>query len=388
MKKMFRILFAVLTFGYFSQVLAEAATLTGTPPTVTVTRIGSITDSAILNPINSEIETELINAFNLAVIEANESLSIFQNQDDLAKGFANANAYASRAATHQGYQDYSHFAVTTGIMVGVQTPSIDPDYYDDLEDKVKEDGDLYAGVGVGLAMINVGINANFIYPGLYLSFKFGKLPESINEIDDFQTKSTLLGLGLNYTWKKSKDYFMGLIRWRGISLGTGLLYNKTEVDLTVNMEPIIEEIPDYDLSAYGLNDITGVSVELTPSFVMGVHAKTISIPFDATTSVRLLWVLNLNLGAGVDIDMGTSDIILEAAGDVHANVPENADVEMSNIPGSVIIDGSTRDAKPSFVRPRVTTGVGINILPIKIDIPITWYLTSGFAVGITAGIVW
>jgi hypothetical protein len=32
--------------------------------------------------------------------------------------------------------------------------------------------------------------------------------------------------------------------------------------------------------------------------------------------------------------------------------------------------------------------LGFNFGPVKIDIPVTYYLASGFAVGLTAGFVW
>lgn len=74
---------------------ADAATITGTAPT---TGIGTL-------------DTALQNAFNAALADANSNsaLSKFSDQTDLARGFANANAYSSHAGTIQGYQNYDLF---------------------------------------------------------------------------------------------------------------------------------------------------------------------------------------------------------------------------------------------------------------------------------------
>ncbi|MBN2400916.1 MAG: hypothetical protein JXN64_00810, partial [Spirochaetes bacterium] len=141
-------------------------------------------------PVTGDAGLNAVLASQFAVImdEAFDELVKFSNQPDLAKGFANANAYTAQAATHQGYQDYSLFAVTTGIMVAAQLPSSNKDYYDDLDEKIKDDGDLYAGVSAGLSIINFGLNAGFLYPGLYLNAKFGYFSND-SLVDNLSTKS-------------------------------------------------------------------------------------------------------------------------------------------------------------------------------------------------------
>lgn len=66
---------------------ADAATITGTAPTT-----GGVIPA---------LDTALQNAFDAACAEAstNSALSKFNNQTDLARGFANANAYSSHAGT-------------------------------------------------------------------------------------------------------------------------------------------------------------------------------------------------------------------------------------------------------------------------------------------------
>ena len=71
-----------------------------------------------------------------------------KSQDSLAKGMANASAYASQAATLQGYQGYDIFAVMGGGMLGVQLPTFSMSEIMKVPDKMSEDMDVYAGVDV------------------------------------------------------------------------------------------------------------------------------------------------------------------------------------------------------------------------------------------------
>ena len=220
MRSLFKILFCgvILCFSTYN---LFALTVGGTAP------------SGVTGVLDSDLQA----AFDLALADAETELQKYDNQPDLARGFANANAFAAQAATIQGFQDYTLFAVSTGVMASAQFPSYDKEYYDDIDEKIKNDGDINAGVGASLAYLNFGINAGFIYPGLYLNAKFGYI--SMNDIaDKVSIKSTLVGLGANYTWISSVGVLGGLAKWRGISFGTGLLYNYNKTDVKIDMDEL------------------------------------------------------------------------------------------------------------------------------------------------------
>ncbi|RKX26811.1 MAG: hypothetical protein DRP47_07635, partial [Candidatus Zixiibacteriota bacterium] len=294
--------------------------------------------------------------------------------------FGNANAYSSQVATFQGFQNYSRIAVTSGVMIGVQTPSTDSDYYNNFEDNIKDDGDLFAGVGAGASFFNIGINAKFIRPGLYLNLKFGSL--SLDPTDETKVSNTIIGAGVNYTLMKPKSGFC-LFKWRGLSVGSGLIYHDSKVSYELELDKITE---DFQVNTSGY-DIEG-SVVIDPSVLLDLKVKTLTVPFDITTSAQALWLFNFTLGAGLDLNFGKTDILLTSNGSVTAeelNDPYN--VINSITPGTVLVDGSTKDVSPSFARLRLMTGVGFNFGPAKIDIPIIYYFKSGASVGITAGVI-
>lgn len=327
---------------------------------------------------NGAIDTELQNQFEDAIDQAFTDLSIYSNQPDLAKGFANANTYTAQAGTLQGYQDYDIFAVSTGIMIGAQLPSSDKNYYNDLDKKIKDKGDIYAGVAANLAILNVGINAGFLYPGLYLNAKFGYFSNS-SLVDNLSTQSTVFGIGANYTWIRTTSLLAGFVKWRGISLGTGFIYNYNKIDYKIDLDNIEGPVT----SAGGYN----VNVVLDPSFLIAVESTSCSIPFDITTSVRLLWFLNFNLGAGIDFNFGSTDLKLKSDGTSTATITGVGAPSVN--PGSFYVDASTNDKNPSWIRERITTGIGFNIAIVKIDVPVIIYpFDNAFAVGLTAGVVW
>ena len=206
---------------------AQAAYITGAAPQVIIP-----TEPVVETALNND----LILKMQEALLDANLELNKFNDQKDLVKGFGNANAYASRAATQQGYQDYDVFAVTTGFMAAVQLPSWDPDYYDNIDEKVKEEGDIYAGLGIGVALINAGVHGGIIHPdlwGWYFNFKFGHLSldggDFSDSLDDLSVNTTLIGIGANYTFIKTTSFLGGLFKWRGISFGSGIYYNSTKI---------------------------------------------------------------------------------------------------------------------------------------------------------------
>jgi len=335
---------------------AEAAVIWGIPP------------QDINGP--GAIQNAIDAAFQTALQRANIDLAKYQRQDDITKGFANANTFAAGAGTIQGYQNYEIFSVSAGIMAGVQAPKLDYNYYKKIDKKIKEEGDIYAGAGGGLAFVNLGIHAKFITDGLYFNIKYGGMP--YKPIDEIKIDPKIIGIGINYALVKEKSAPIGIVKWRGLSIGTGILFNRSELDLKVKLDK--QEIN------------TGVPltvVELDPSMKFNFVTTTYTIPLDIVTSVRLLWVFNLALGAGVDFNYGKSRLDVSADGSVTVK-----SIAVIATPGYVQVVQPRQSNTPSAVRFRAMAGVGLNLGPVKIDVPIVYYPPTGLAVGITAGVVW
>ncbi|MBN2039742.1 MAG: hypothetical protein JW864_06855 [Spirochaetes bacterium] len=393
------ILRLVITFIFLSiaalQLHAQQV-ITGNAPTVTITAIPGYTGD--LSTFNTALQVLIDNAWDNILTDANAELANMQEPKDLAKGFSNANAYASRAATMQGYQDYSYFALMSGAMFAIQAPGFDisRSQVERIREDIKEDGDMYLGVSAGLAFVNAGINAGFIYPGLYINFKYGSYSFDGKDIDSnlegFTYKTVLYGIGINQIILWPKRLIPGMLRWRGISIGTGFYYCKTSIGIEILEDLISTGVTTSEVTGYDPDEdedddpITG-ALALDPSFMIDIDMTTMTIPLDLTTAFRILSIINFNIGGGVDFCFGSTDIKLKSRSDVIFETgDENVIAEVE--PGNIQMSGGVEDGKPSFLNPRVTAGIGFNISILKIDIPVAVYLDAGVSVGLTAGIIW
>lgn len=288
-------------------------------------------------------------------------------QKDFARGMGNASAYSAQAATLNGYQNYDAFAVMGGPMVGIQAPSLGIMTPSDLSGQIAQNRDIFAGVGVGAA-INVGINAGALGlklfdQDLYFNVKYFSYTQKISSVT---ASVSTFGAGVNYGLIHGASFADGLAAWRGLSIGLGVLYNSN--DATVDAK---KGLP---------GGIQTANLQLGQHTQFGVSSSILSIPVDIVTSVQLLYILNVTLGFGLDFNSGQSNITIKAP----ATVLGPGGVQVA----SILIDASTNGITPDAVRARMVTGVGLNFGPVKIDLPVTWYFSSGVGIGLSAGVVW
>lgn len=378
---------------------ANAFEIEGVAPQVKFNTTNPLFTSAMKAEFETKMNAEVGTAFNNTIDTARKNLAGFKQQKELAQGFGNANAYSMHSATLQGFQNYSLFAVATGLMVGVQAPSTSVSYYSKIGDEITEKGDLYAGLGMGVSFLNVGVNAKFLYPGLYLNAKYGALNQ---EFGDFSMDFSIMGVGANYRLLDSKS-LIGLVKWRGISVGTGFYMQSSKLNMKIVPDSIgtVAHVREAVLSgSVGADraskeimlDEMGytaakpdANVTLVPEFNMGLDVNTMTIPLDAVTAVSVLWGLfNVTAGLGFDMNFGSNEIVLEGTSKAKIS-SDTTKVTFSN--ATVDVDGSSENG-PSFTRLRAMTGVGLGLGPVKLDIPLIYYFNSGMAFGVTAAVVW
>jgi hypothetical protein len=366
-------------------------------------------DQAAEDLISSAVSSGINSTFTTLVTEVNDSVSQYDKQDDLAKGFGEANAYAAHTGTLRSFANYDTFAVGLGFMLGVQAPSLDPSYYNSIGDDLSEEGDVYAGIGTGITFLNVGLNGGIFSKGLenfYFNAKFGtlSLDESFGDSGKGYIETNNIGLGVSYALMRSTSLGLGgLLRWRGLSVGTGFLYNKTSAGFTPEIDKQTQDINQTtteEITGGGSPETISIDGTMTadPSVQLDISSSTVTIPLEINTSLQVAYAFNLSVGAGIDFVMGQTDITIAnvnavtMTGDVNASggdMPSDQKVGTVSASGyQVDIDGSTKGIKPGFAKPRLMLGIGFNILPVKIDIPVTYYPSAGAAVGITVGVVW
>jgi hypothetical protein len=365
---------SVSVFGMEVKGYAPKFTATGLP-------------SAVIDTLNDEIDS----IFGQAKIEIEKQIEgIDEKPEKFIQAWGNSSVFASHGATQRAYGGYKVFAFTVGPMVGVQLPSSPftiADEFADITDKLNKERDLNAGLNPQLLTGQIGINmSKFLMDKLYLGLRFGYMNlDSLDLIDGFSFNTTSFGIMANYQLipqKKLVDFLL----WRGVNLGTGFIYQGTNIGYTIKMDPtgVYSAAVPSELSLAG---VTGMDLIIEPSLSLDVDIKTFTVPLEISTSVRLLWFLNFALGAGVDLGYGTSDMKASMSGDVIIDVKGNAST-VTQTPGNVSVSAGG-DMSPSFFNPKLMTGVGITLGPVVIDIPVTWYFANeGYNVGVTVGIVW
>lgn len=310
----------------------------------------------------------------------NTALMPFVDQPLLANAFANAGAASAHAGTIRAFTDFRRFALILGTGVAAASPDISPEMLDETVLALEEEGDIYFGAAIQPINVALGINISRWLDRSRAFVKVGFIPET-NFGDTSSFSSTSIGLGLNYQVLQSRQLPLGIIRWRGLSAGTGILYQQNTTRLSINTGGDFTQ----EVSNSG-NKIGDLVIDST--LTAEIASRTVTIPLELTTGFRLLWGLEVNAGAGVDLAFGRSEVSLGSNSTVNF-VSDTVGITQT-APGSANI-GIGTTSSPDFLRPRITGGFGINLGPAKLDFPLMYYFddeATGFVGGVNVGIVW
>lgn len=377
MKKLFCVL---LVFAMAIPAFAEIK-ITGSAPTIKG-GYGTQYDDEIIEKFNSETQK----TFEKALAELNNQLQFLVDPDNFLQAMGNSSVYASHGATTRAYGGYKKFSITLGSMVGFQIPSDISSIKNDIDklpENLKKDGDVNLGASPNMINLNVGLNMGMIkLDKLYLGLRVGYfgLPEialsdnlTLNNYKDFT-----LGATVNYQIIPSFS-LAGLIVWRGLSIGSGLIYNRSDVGFTIFVDDITQQIPrsslPYDTSI----------VLADPKAKINLNSQTYTIPLEAITSIKLI-IFNIPLGIGVDLAFGSTSLGANPSADIKIEGLENPYSMDKN--GDISIEGSLSNT-PSFFNFKIMTGFGFSMGPVVIDIPVTFYpVNHGYNFGFTIGAVY
>ncbi len=360
-----------------------------TAPTVSVNTGNTAADIAIQTLINSNLNSAALELEN----QANTEIEPYLDQDDLALGFANAGASAAHIGTQRAYSDYKRFALTVGSGFALAAPATTAEELEDAVAKIEEDGDIYFGAATQPITASLGINMGWLVENMYTTVKFGYANISDGSLtEDFSFKTLTIGALVDYQLMKSRKLPLGFVKWRGLSVGSGVLYQSNESVFKADFpfDPVTQTVP-ISSETGGVYDDIDVQLDIAPTLTLGVSSHSVSIPLEVTTGIRLLWLIDMNVGAGVDVAFGSSDIEAELSSPIEVSDTSNLGYYSYN-DGSVSLDASTDGTGPQIIRPRLTAGLGLNLGPVKLDVPLMYYFDIGKGnsamVGVNVGIVW
>ncbi|MFW5728822.1 MAG: hypothetical protein ACOCYG_04095, partial [Spirochaetota bacterium] len=366
--------------------------------------------------INDNLESQM----DVAKDAANAALGALPDLSGLAGAFADAGVFASNVATLRSYTDYQSFYLAAGTNVGAQLPSGDLSSEEGVELLFEE---LAQGATLGAAWqtwaASLGLSLDFLIDGLYLSGKFGAIDATvpIDEETNASIESGSIGGFLNYLlvgnlWPN------GPIRFRGISIGAGAVLHNSGIGIGIPVEQIAGDL-SYEQGLHEddifvgseLEDFKGAlqtadgnypsdgnlgtaSIGLDPVMDLSVSNSALTIPIEVATALRLLWLFDFSLGAGVDLSIGgDSSITLTGSGsaDVDGYI---ADSDYLSTSGGQMTLTQESSGRPSFINPRITFGSAFNLGPFKLDFPFAVYFPMdpnkgpGLSGGMNVGLLW
>ena len=306
---------------------------------------------------------------------AESFLSKYATMPKLAKGFANANAYSSFAAS-QRFNSKGKFALTAGCMLAAHSPSSDLNYYSDMSDEIEE-GDIEAGLAFNPLSLQFTMDTSFLLEGLRMSLVVGKLNlELDNASMHLRSDSSTFGLLGTYQLMKRKELPLNMIGRGGLVLTSGCVYHSSALKLYKSFDPFTADQP----VQLGSTVYSGY-VTLNPSVYFNVDTSALVIPVELMTSINILGI-NIAAGGGFDFVSGSSDISLGATGTASVT----STLGTLTLPGEVTISSETKDKSPDPIRTKLMLDIGFILGPVMVDIPLTWHVSQGASLGVTSGI--
>jgi len=297
---------------------------------------------------------------------------------ELTGAFAASSIFASTGATQRGYGGYDLFAITVGAMGGIRVhgnPFTFVEQIYGIVDNVERLDDINMGFNPQILNAQIGFNASkLLLNNLYLGLKLGYFKLDSGPVT-FSTPS--IGVMANYQLIPQIKVPLGILAWRGINLGTGLIYQYTDMEIGIPLPSKREQI--------NILGIFSTPMSIDSKLILAFTENTFTIPLEAVTSLRLLGFLNLSAGIGADLGFGIVDFRLTG----------DATVSFENLPDylnplqNAGLSASTRGTNsPDIFNPKLMAGLGFNIGPVIIDIPVTYYFTNnGYNFGITLGLI-
>lgn len=318
-------------------------------------------------PVSVNITNPTLNALGAGPALENKINSEFQvpQMGDFLKSMANAQAIANKGLGVSYATEHSVFVAGGSFGVGAS---------------LGEASSLSFSTSGGLPAIGVGVQASGMLgvslskipaPALgpldlkrvtiFINY-FGISNDSL--VDSLTIKANTFGLHAQYRIIEAKNFGgIGILNWGGLAFTTGFAVSTNS--LTYKVGQSIE------------TNVSGSYVRWTPnaSSNLTLEANSFTIPLELSTSVRLLYILSLFGGAGIDLNMGKSTIGANLSGTISST---GAVTDPNAGTASLLLSQSQN---PAFGHLRFFSGVQLNIVPLKNTNLLSIYAQGNISVG-------
>lgn len=237
--------------------------------------------------------------------------------------------------------------------------------------------------------MTVGLNAGLVLDGPIL---WGLVdPDQLRGYLSFMSLSReFTGLGSasmttfsamgQYTILPGQGWALNSVKWNGVVIGSGLRYGA--MTLTGSFTQNVGADGEYasTISVGGGNDVT-----VTPSapldVSLNVESSTFTIPFEASTSIRLGYVISLYAGMGFDIAFGSTSGGVTAADDTvtvsHTGASGVTFSGDTTVPYTVDTGFANGSGSPSIANLRGFAGAQLELAVMNITLGLQKSLLAG-----------
>ena len=299
----------------------------------------------LIQPQLNQLADNLQNQFNQTIASAN-------NQSNFLNAVGNANAFSARSyiapgvipATNTFFTNFgASVALATGegasLSKGIsfaqnQLPAIG----------VGAKTGITFGVGGKLIPLPIGLDpSRMMYSFSFLSTD---LSRQIGHGISLKTAQTSIGASYQFYLPQA---WSPLMRFNGVKITSGLSYATFDASYRT----------PFNLSSYDSG--TNSTVTWNSNVDLGVTSKVFSLTNEVTTGVRLLWILNLYTGLGVDFNFGSSSITGGSNGPVTGTAGGN-----TVFSATAVVDGTSSSAAPTLAQFRYLVGTEMDLGPVGI----------------------
>lgn len=281
------------------------------------------------------------------------------------KGMANATAMASTGSTSVYGSSFKYGLVGGSVALGADLG--EGNSISDIMSNFSESAKKFAGVGVQSAVV-LGLS-----PGAFTSAQWGiidpaRLRLYVNflsmsqDLDDADISFSSFGLTGQYRIVQERSLGLSLVKWNGVDVSSGLRIAKNKFSFT-------QQLPSFS-ETQGPVSATVAAAPATIGADVGVY----SIPVEASTSLRLLYVLNFFGGIGGDFNFGSS----KAIADYNTNIAVSGG---GTATGALALGGNT---SPTAWNLRAFGGLGLEFGVGTLNVGIGKSLTAS-AWGVNVG---
>ncbi|MFO1479618.1 MAG: hypothetical protein U1F40_05400 [Turneriella sp.] len=175
---------------------------------------------------------------------------------------------------------------------------------------------------------------------------------SLVSVDGLNIRSNQFGLHGKYKVIESKSLGFGTLNWGGFDLISGLTVANNTIKYQKN----------FDAQTSGSGTISDPAISIAPTGSITTSNSAVAIPFEVATSVRVLYVLSLFGGTGIDLNFGRSSVEMDVRS---LSVTSTVAGTTTNLTDASIKLNASESSGGRFGDVRFFGGMAINLIPLR-----------------------